>query len=407
MIVVISPLSLFFGLYLTLYLQAPVPHVAWVSWYGNPQKEVYIGWETEDITNGIVKYGSSPESLLDQVSEFQSGRVHIVNLTGLSADTKYYYEVVIAGDIYARGEFRTAPDPGVAFSFVLTADTQPKVGPGWINRWVQKVAPKNYSFVAFVGDIVEEGYEAEWNFFFSEMGALLDTIPIVPVRGNHDRPKDVNGDGSDENFFSQYFPQTVDTVKDTNPYDTYPQFYYSFNWSSVHVQVLNFPEMDIDDSDAPNGVNPRDYFQAFTADHIAWLKQDLANAQSMPFRITLFHCPITSAGFFGPNHVLVNQLLPTLLEYNVTMAAHGHAHHYERGVLTNETAWPGRSLTYFVVGTGGGLADLGLRPVPETKACAGSPCFTEVQATSSSLMVTAYSLDGDVIDTCTIPAGGG
>ncbi len=407
LIVVISPLSVFFGFYLTLYLQTPVPHVAWVSWYGNPQEEVYIGWETEEATTGIVKYGLSSESLSSQEAETSSGLFHIVNLTSLSADTKYYYAVEIAGNVYARGEFRTAPNPGASFSFVLTADTQPKVGPGWISRWVRTVAPKNYSFIGFVGDIVEEGYKAEWNFFFSEMGALLDTIPIVPVRGNHDRPKDVDDDGSDEYYFPNYFPQTVDAVKDTNSYDTYPQFYYSFNWSSVHVQVLHFPEIDIDDSDEVGGVNPRDYYQAFTADHLDWLKQDLKNAQSLPFRVTLFHCPITSAGFYGPNHVLLNELLPILLEHNVTMTVHGHAHHYERGVLTNETLWPGRRLTYFVVGTGGGLADIGLRPVPETITCAASPCFTEVQATSSSLTVTAYNLDGDVVDTCTIPAGGG
>ncbi len=407
LIVVISPLSVFFGFYLTLYLQTPVPHVAWVSWYDDPQQKVYIGWETEDITTGIVKYGFSPNSLLTEKPETQSGRSHIVNLTGLTSDTKYYYVVEIAGNVYARGEFRTAPALGGSFSFVLTADTQPKVGPGWISRWVRTVEPKNYSFMAMVGDFVEDGYKAEWNFFFSQMGSLLDTIPIVPVRGNHDRSKDVNGDGTEEYYFPQYFPQSVDVIKDTNSYDKYMQFYYSFNWSSVHVQVLHFPEVDIDDSEEIGGVNPKDYYQAFTPDQLAWLKQDLQDAQSLPFRVTLFHCPMTSAGFFGPNHILLNELLPTLLEYNVTMAVHGHAHHYERGVLTNETLWPGRRLTYFVVGTGGGLADIGLRPVPETITCAASPCYTEVQATSSSLTVTAYSLDGDIIDTCSIPAGGG
>ncbi len=109
LIVVISPLSLFFGFYLTLYLQTPVPHVSWVSWYADPQHEVYVGWETADVTTGTVKYGFSPEVLSIPVPETQSGHFHIVNLTGLSPDTKYYYAVEIDGNVYTRGEFRTAP----------------------------------------------------------------------------------------------------------------------------------------------------------------------------------------------------------------------------------------------------------------------------------------------------------
>jgi len=118
----------------------------------------------------------------------------------------------------------------------------------------------------------------------------------------------------------------------------------------------------------------------------------------------MFHCPITSAGFYGENYVMKEQLLPILHRYNVTATFSGHAHHFERGTLVNRTHYPDNPLTYFVVGTGGGLADVGLRPVPETTICTASPSYTEMAATATTLTFTTYGFDGTVIDTITIRA---
>ena len=253
---------------------------------------------------------------------------------------------------------------------------------------------------------MEDGYKFEWNYFFKEASKYLDTIPFIPVIGNHDKPRDLDGDDIEEYYFGKYFPQTEDTQIDpfgNNTYDIYQQFFFSFNWSSVHFQILHFPEVDIDDFDDPGGVNQKDYYRAFTPDHLAWIEQDLNDSQSLPFRVTLFHCPITSAGFYGPNFILEEQLLPILHEYNVTVTAHGHAHHYERGVLENPI-YPENPLTYFIVGTGGGLTDVGLRPVPETQVAIASPCYTEGSANATALEFTTYSFEGNVIDSITLNA---
>ena len=149
----------------------------------------------------------------------------------------------------------------------------------------------------------------------------------------------------------------------------------------------------------------RSYYQAFTADQLAWIEQDLQDAQSLPFRITMFHCPITGAGFYGPNFVLVEELLPILHQYNVTVTVHGHAHHFERGLLENPNEGF-QDLTFYCVGTGSGLADVGLRPVEETIVCSASPSYTECYATEDQLAFTTYTFDGDVIDYYVITAQG-
>ncbi|MBD3185438.1 hypothetical protein GF325_01310 [Candidatus Bathyarchaeota archaeon] len=397
------PLPLFYGIYLTRYKGTPVPDTAWISWYDDPRHEVYVAWETNANTTGTVHFGTDPLNLVNSSVESMAVKFHVVNLTGLAPDTKYYYRIDQDGTTYTTGEFRTAPASQPEFTFGLFADTQQKVGPGWHGHTAKEIANRNYSFVAMVGDFVEDGEKFEWNDFFTKASTYLDTIPIVPVRGNHDKPRDLDDDGIDEYYFGNYFPQTVDSISGLNPHDTGEQFYFSFNWSSVHVQVLHFPEIDIDDFGEPGGLNPGDYNRSFTADQLAWLEADLTNAAAMPFRITLFHCPITGAGFYGPNYVLKEELLPILQSYNVTAVVSGHAHHYERGTLVNQT-FPENPLTYFVVGCGGGLTDIGLRPVPETDVALASPCFTEVTANATYLEFTTYGFEGTVLDKFSVGA---
>ncbi|MEX2680757.1 MAG: purple acid phosphatase family protein [Candidatus Sigynarchaeota archaeon] len=402
---IVSPLVIFYSVYLTDYKTKPVARTAWVSWYDDPQHAVYVGWETPNEVSCTVRYGTDPGNLNLTESELVPATFHSVNLTGLLPNTVYYYRVETPSGIYASGRFRTAPDTHAPFTCVFTADTQPKFGPGWYEHFANIVCTKNYSFLAMVGDMVEDGTKDEWNYFHAVGSKYYDTVPFVPVRGNHDRPRDLDDDEStpETYYFSRYYPQSVDKVKNQNSYDKYQQFYFSFNWSSVHFQVLHFPEVDLDD-EGDGGLSLRDYYQAFTTDQLAWLAQDLQRAQSMPFRICLFHCPITSAGFYGENYVMKNELLPILHQYNVTATFSGHAHHFERGTLVNRTTYPNNPLTYFIVGTGGGLADVGLRPAPEIATCIASPCYTELAATATTLTFTTYGFDGTVIDAITIRA---
>ncbi len=393
-VLMISTVGIYIDNKLTAHHKTTLPRMAFATLGSNPDTEMIIVWETATALKGEIRYGTDTNSLVESKTELIDSIYHHMFLTSLSPNTTYYYQIFHGGILYTNGSFRTAPLPMATnhvSRFCFVADTQPKMGPGWHSRSAQKIAQENYDFVALIGDFVEDGLQNEWWDYFMRASAYLSHTPIVPVRGNHDRPRD------DKYYFESYFPQTVDAVKDLNPYDTYKQFYYSFNWSNVHFQVLHFPEVDIDDENEPNGVNPRDYNQAFTEDHIQWIRDDLKRAKDYPFKISLFHCPITGAGFYGPNFIMIEQLLPILHEYNVTATFSGHAHHYERGTLHN-SIHPSKPLTFFVVGTGGGLADVGLRPVKESDAVFGSPIYTEMVASQNTLTIKAKSLDGRVLD---------
>ncbi|MFO8018082.1 MAG: metallophosphoesterase family protein [Promethearchaeia archaeon] len=365
-VLVLSPILMFFILSPLFYLYDPNEHGPWVSWSGNPDEQVYISWETEEKTSGILKYGIDEGDLNQSVTESEKTNIHHVNLTGLSADTTYYYEVEIDGKVFGKGKFRTAPSSQKDFTFGLYSDTQQNFGPGHHFRVGNALKDKKYAFIVNVGDIVQDGGKKEhYNNFFKIGSEYLDTIPFIPVIGNHDQ--------RNVTLFTEYFINQVNKSQ--------YHFYYSFNWSNVHFCFPHFAygsESEMTDA------------------QLNWLKKDLSRSQDKAFRIVMFHCPIKGASFFGPNEVLIEKVQPILLEYNVTATVHGHEHHFERGNI--------KGMTYFISGGGGGALDVGLRPLPETEVLTESPNFTEVHVTENEINFKTMTLEGSVIDDFTIQA---
>ena len=200
------------------------------------------------------------------------------------------------------------------------------------------------------------------------MGATyFDTIPFVPVAGNHDHHE----------------PSLLMDHYINNKYTSKKQFFYSFNWSSVHFQIL----------DIPYGRE-----EELTDEQMDWLEQDLARAQDLPFRVVMFHRPIIGSAFFGRSELLEEELLPILEDYNVDLTVHGHEHHYERGYYEEDKD----GIMYMILGGGGGQLDPGLRPLPETEVIVAMPCYTEVKVTTDSMRIQTYSLQHELIDEVTL-----
>ena len=63
------------------YLQAATP------------TSVVVRWRTDDLTRGVVRYGSSPEQLDKTAVDSLLVTEHKIKLKGLTASTKYYYSI--------------------------------------------------------------------------------------------------------------------------------------------------------------------------------------------------------------------------------------------------------------------------------------------------------------------------
>ncbi|TFF95004.1 MAG: metallophosphoesterase family protein [Promethearchaeota archaeon] len=365
---IIMPIVSFFIISPYFYLHDSPEKKPWVSWFNDPHERVYISWETEEETKGVLKYGTDKDDWDVEITENKSSKIHHLSLTGLDPDTKYYYSVEVEGEEYGAGMFRTAPSGFKEFTWVMISDTQQNLGPGHHYRVARVLEQKaeDYSFIANVGDIVEQGADKRYyDNFFQIASHYFDKLPFVPVIGNHD-------DRSVDQF-TEYFINQVNTSQD--------HFYYSFNWSNVHVCIPHFAHGSESE---------------MTDVQLNWLENDLARAQDKTFIVVMFHCPVIGASFFGENEVLMKNVKPILEDYGVDAIIHGHEHHYERGHLGD--------IMYMILGGGGGAFDVGLRPLPETEILTASPCYTEVEAKKDTLTFSTFTLEGSLIDEYTIEA---
>lgn len=77
---------------------------------------IVVRWRTDTAETSRVAYGSAPGSLTQMADDLAVTTEHVVSVTGLTADTQYFYSVgsvtgVLVGDD-ADHYFRTAPTPG-------------------------------------------------------------------------------------------------------------------------------------------------------------------------------------------------------------------------------------------------------------------------------------------------------
>lgn len=366
---IISPIVLFFVVSPLFYLNDSPEKKPWISWFDDPQERVYVSWETESTTQGQVEYGTDASNLNQIKLETTGKTIHHVILDGLSPDTKYYYQVRINGELFGAGQFKTAPNDFSSIKFGMISDTQQNVGPGHHYKVAQAIKDKEWAFLANVGDIVEEGNDKRYyDNFFKISADYMDTIPFVPVKGNHDSRR--------HSLFENYFINQDNLSHD--------QFYYSFDYGPVHIQVCDFPY-----GHAPE----------LTPTQMRWIEQDLQDAQDMPFIIVMFHCPVIGASFFGRSEALEAEVRPLLEKYNVDLVVSGHEHHYERGHMND--------VTYLILGGGGGMLDPGLRPMPETDFLTQGPCYTEVSVNTQQMSMMTFTPQHELIDQYTIHVNGG
>src|SRR5262245_13455640 len=73
---------------------------------------IIIRWRTDQATDSRVQFGGTPEALLGEVIDPALTLEHIVTLTNLMADTKYFYTIGTSATLLAGGGdyfFITAP----------------------------------------------------------------------------------------------------------------------------------------------------------------------------------------------------------------------------------------------------------------------------------------------------------
>jgi hypothetical protein len=292
-----------------------------------------ISWHDTATTGTKVEYGiDSVLSLeISGSSELISDpyRWHTVKLTGLQANTRYFYRVSSGGEYSDIFSFRTIPDTSYKgrIRFVLLSDTHSSdtSSAGKVIRAARSKISELYgpdienhvNGIFHSGDITVSGNIPEQysSQYFYPLSALSANIPVMVVAGNHEGENPV---------FYNYLK-----LDDQSGFPLNPQLKEKI-WS-MRVGNSLFIGMN---------TNIISQYGKTEAD---WLDSKLNETEKDPgidFVFLFFHHPPFSELWFevltldrGPDYV-ENVLFPIIKKYTKVQQVHtGHTHGFERGTI--------------------------------------------------------------------------
>ncbi len=177
------------------YLQNASPTSMTIMWETNAANPGYIDWGTTDASLSTTVISTS-------LNGEGANKIHTVEITGLSADTKYFYQArTTTGQLSATYHFKTHPTKTseTSVNFVAMSDMQrdnanPNVFETIINSGIIPMANANYpngmediEAILIPGDLVATGTYSAWrDTYFAPSVGISPYVPTYPVPGNHE-----------------------------------------------------------------------------------------------------------------------------------------------------------------------------------------------------------------------------
>ncbi|HEU4776742.1 MAG TPA: DNRLRE domain-containing protein [Telluria sp.] len=312
---------------------------------------IVVRWRTDTATDSRVQYGLGAGSLTTPASSAAATTEHIVKLTGLSPNTKYFYNVgsssaVQAGD--ASYYFKTSPLAGTALPtrvWVIGDAGTGSAGQAAVYNAYRNYTGSTYTdFWMMLGDnAYNSGTDAEYQAnMFNVYPEMMRQSPLWATIGNHDGTSADSATQTGPYYDIHTFPQNAEAGGVASGTEAY----YSFNYGNIHVIVLDSNETS----------------RSTTGAMMNWMKADLANVTAT-WLIAIWHHPPYTKGSHNSdtetNLIEMRQnFLPVLENYGVDLVLTGHSHSYERSKFID--GHYGLSSTYsssFEINGGSGRVD--------------------------------------------------
>ena len=298
---------------------------------------VKILWQMSDETeptDAVVYYGTDPANLNQQVQTNsgwnvpEEGYMHVVTLTGLQPNTRYYFTVgASATRRYDQVcSTKTAPEQGSAFRIFTISDIHGNACKNWSNMQ-DFICALNCDISLMNGDFVSsKGNDRNWNNYFFTPGApFLSQVPLMSSVGNHETgdPRGLRW-SSYYDYFHQFAHEGAcegDTIDPRN------EAYFHFVYGNADVIMLN---LNGDESSPTFMPGSRQY---------AWADSILTTC-TRPWIIVCHHVGIWTSGYHGQWSEEPKQIGP-LLEKHAALGKrilslsgddHSFEHLYKDGV---------------------------------------------------------------------------
>lgn len=352
---------------------------------------IQVIWRTPAPASTFIEYGPSAAMGLTMTNGSLVTE-HVVTLTGLEANTRYYYRVGSddgQGAVISTTEgFRTLKNSG-PISFLVFGDS----GQGTTNQFriADLLRRTPADLVLHSGDIIYGGFR-DPNIdtrFFNFYQPHMKNVPYYLSIGNHDL-NCCAGDGAPD-WNPTNWPANVTNYQKayylpTNSI-TGTEHFYSFDHGDAHFVALYIPWY-------------ANYVFTNGSDQYMWLTNDLARS-SKPWKFMFWHMPVANSGLHASRDDNANGIIdraelldlisPLARDYGLNLVFCGHDHNFERFAPTN-------GLHYIVTGGGGGgLYTFSVRH-PASAQFWSVHHATKVTVQGDTAVVQALRADGSVVD---------
>lgn len=299
-----------------------------------------IRWRTDELDVSFVRYGTGADRLDRLAGDANRTQEHVVTLTGLDPETKYYYLLEGARDTLQGDEnncFTTLPLAGKAGKYRIgvfgdcgtnsvnqrnTRDQFEKyLGNDLLNAWIL-LGDNAYSF----------GKDSEFqsNFFNIYKGNLLKKSPLFPAPGNHDyKDEPYSAEVAQRSGEIAYYKNfTMPARGEAGGVPSHTSAFYSFDIGNIHFLSL--------DSHGEEDHASRLFDTA--GRQVRWVKEDLEANKNKGWVVAYWHHPPYSMGSHNSDTeeqmVKIRENFVRILErYGVDLILCGHSHSYERSKL--------------------------------------------------------------------------
>lgn len=301
--------------------------------------EVTIRWRTDAATNSRVELGTGFGSYPIVVNDAATVTEHEIRVTGLTADTRYYYRFGSSVQVLQAGTdnyFTTQPPANTTrkMRFAAFGDcgrNDNSFQSGSLSAYLNFVGSNPAEAMLLLGDnAYENGTDLEYqsNYFNAYSSNILKNHQLFPAPGNHDYAN--SAARQDDHNVPYYSIFTNPSNGQSGGVASGTEAYYSWDWGNVHF-------LSLDSYGEENGGTTRLY-DTLGAQAV-WVKQDLA-ANTKPWVVAYWHHPPYTMGSHNSDTEteLINMrqnFIRILERMGVDLVLCGHSHDYERSYLLN------------------------------------------------------------------------
>lgn len=300
-------------------------------------KSVTIAWVTKAPSNGQLRWGTTPNQLLNSIKDSILTQKHVFELIGLIPNTKYYYQTnAITENKTQVDSFYTAKrKTNTDFSFLHYGDC----GTGKpVQETIGKLMEKETVDFGLVTGDVDQGNGFNYDeVFFQKYKNMLSHNCHYTAIGNHD------GYYNKASTYLDAFHLPVNNGRKPS------ERYYSFTWGDAKFICL--------DSNYGRGVPKGEGVQSDAQKE--WLEKEL-QCNDKKWIFIYFHHPAYTVAWTGDYYLPIGYLgykgsykkqkewMDLFDKYNVDFVLTGHSHCYQRGEYKG---------TQFVLSGGAGTSD--------------------------------------------------